>query len=290
MKILHHKRVALAFYYGSRWRIRQLLCLPEKPNLHVLQSGFDQAIERYRRICQTLFPYFQAIPNLNGCVAAEIGAGDCLAAADMILSMGARHVHLLDHKPIVISPLHRAIMDSFASDPILPNKGDILMGNEPVRLNPLKATAHAGLLEAVGLPEPADLIYSFDVLEHVEDLNGFFQRCREYSTPGTIHVHKFDLSGHEFFEDPIPPLDFQTYPDWMFDLIFPKYRRAVGHFADEIFAALKDNGCAIEQVVALRTAEPDYLQKIKPALRSKAQRRSDEILALLDAVVVARQT
>lgn len=52
---------------------------------------------------------------------------------------------------------------------------------------------------------------------------------------GTAHVQKFDFSGHEFPEDPIPPLDFQTYPDWLFNLIVPKYRRAAGHFADEIF-------------------------------------------------------
>jgi hypothetical protein len=207
----------------------------------------------------------------------------------MALGMGARHVHLLDQRAIVVSPLHRAVVDALAADAALPNLGTILADGEPIRLNPQVATAHTGLFESIGLPEPANLVYSFDVLEHVEDLHGFFQRCREISKPGTVHVHKFDLSGHEFFEDPLPPLDFQTYPDWLFNLIFPKYRRATGHFADEIFDALKANGCAIDQIVPLRTAGKDYLRKIRPSLRSKARERDDETLGLLDVIVVARQ-
>jgi hypothetical protein len=290
MILLHRQRVFKAFYYASRWRLKQLLRLPEKPNLHVVQSGLATALERHRRICLTLLPYVQAVSGLRGSVVAEIGSGDCLAAGDMLLGMGARHVHLLDQRPIVVSPRHRAVVDALAADAALPNSGTILAEGEPIRINPQMVTTHTGMFESIGLPEPANLVYSFDVLEHVEDLHGFFRRCREISEPGTVHVHKFDLSGHEFFEDPIPPLDFQTYPDWIFNLIFPKYRRATGHFADEIFDALQANGCAIEQIVPLRTAEKDYLRKIKPSLRSKARHRDDETLALLDVVVVARQT
>ena len=290
MSLLHKQRVLRAFYYASRWRLKQLLGLPEKPNLHVVQSGLATALERHRRICLTLLPYFQAVTELRGSVVAEIGSGDCLAAGDMVLGMGARHVHLLDQRPIVVSPNHRGIIDALAADKSLPNLGTILAEDEQLRLNPQVATPHTGLFESIGLPEPANLVYSFDVLEHVEDLNRFFQRCREISKLGTVHVHKFDLSGHEFFEDPVPPLDFQTYPDWLFNLIFPKYRRATGHFADEIFDALKANGCAIEQLVPLRTAEKHYLHQIKPSLRSKARQRDDETLALLDVIVVARQT
>jgi hypothetical protein len=290
MKLLHKKRAAKAAYYGIRWRLRKLLRLPEKPNLNVVQGDFSQALERHRRICLTLLPYLKSIPSLRGGVAAEIGSGDCLSAADMVLGMGARHVHLLDQRAIVVSSEHKTIAQALSADSHLPNSGHILMRENPTRLDPMKATTHTGLLESATLPEPVDLIYSFDVLEHVEDLHGFFLRCREISQRGAIHVHKFDLSGHEFFEDPVPPLDFQTYPDWLFDLIFPKYRRAVGHLADEIFEAMKANGCIIKTTDALRLADPDYLKAIRPTLRAKARQRDDATLALLDVVVVAQQT
>jgi len=290
MKLLHKKKAAAAAYYGTRWRLRKLLRLPDKPNLNVVQGDFQEAVERHRRICLTLLPYFQSVSELSGCVVAEIGSGDCLSAAGMVLGMGARHVHLLDQRQIVVSHEHKAIAEALSADRHIPNCGHILMKDNPARLDPTKATTHTGLFEAAKLPEPVHLIYSFDVLEHVEDLSGFFQRCREISTPGTIHIHKFDLSGHEFFEDPVPPLDFQSYPDWLFNLIFPRYRRAVGHFADEIFEAMRTNGCIMEQIVPLRTADPTYLETIRPSLRAKARLRNDEILALLDVIVVARQT
>jgi hypothetical protein len=289
MKLLHKRRVARALYYASRWRLKKWLGLSENPNLNVVHGDFQQAVDRHKRVCNTLGPYFRSVPSLEGGIAVEIGSGDCLAAADMLLSMGAKRVHLIDQRPIVISPEHRAIVDALVADQELANSGKILMRGEPARLNSEMAMVHTGLLEAVGLPESADLIYSFDVLEHVEDLDGFFRRCREMSKPGTMHVHKFDLSGHEFFEDPLPPLDFQTYPDWLFNLMFPKYRRAVGHLADEIFDAMRENGFVLEKIISLRTAEDNYISKIKPMLRSKAVSRSNAILSLLDVVVVARQ-
>ena len=94
---------------------------------------------------------------------------------------------------------------------MLPNQGEI-PDTQAIRLNASKATAHQGLLENIGIPEAVDLVYWFDVLEHVEDLNGLFACCAKMLRPGGISLHKFDLSGHEYFEDPLPPLDFQTYP------------------------------------------------------------------------------
>jgi hypothetical protein len=288
VSFLHKKKVARALYYASRWRLKKLLRLPETPNLHVVEGDAQHAINRHKRVCQTLAPYFSTLSQLSDGIAAEIGSGDCLAAADMVLAMGARHVHLIDQQPIIVSPQQRVIIDTLACDELLPNSGCILMPDDPVRLNTQKASTQTGLLEDIGLPEAPDLVYSFDVLEHVEDLRGFFYRCRQMSKPGTLHVHKFDLSGHEFFEDPLPPLDFQTYPSWLFNLIFPRYRRAVGHFADDIIDAMRQSGLHIEQIVSLRTADPAYLEEIWPKLRKEARLHPKSIVSMLDVLVVAK--
>jgi hypothetical protein len=55
------------------------------------------------------------------------------------------------------------------------------------------------------------------VLEHVEDLLGAMTVCFSLMKPGARMVHVTDLGGHGFFEDPMPPLDFQVYPDWLYD-------------------------------------------------------------------------
>ena len=283
----HPQAVARAIYYGQRWRLKRWLGIPDRPRAPVLESGLDQAVERYRRICHTLMPHLASGFPKNF-VAAEIGCGDCLAAADMMLGLGARHVHLVEHQAMPITELHRKALEmSLAPD--LPNRAEILTAESSPSLNPAKATLHTGLLENLSLPEPVDLIYSFDVLEHVEDLDAFFSCCQRSLKPGGLSLHKFDLSGHEFFEDPMPPLDFQTYPRWLYRLMFPRYRRAVGNFADLFFDLMRKNGFEILEIVPLRVAGPNYLSEIRSRLRKEAQLKSDDILKLLDLVIVARK-
>ena len=169
----------------------------------------------------------------------------------------------------------------------LPNKGQLLAPGNPVRLDPQKVTYHLRLLENIRLPEKVDFLYSYDVLEHVEDLEGFFSYCGEVVRPGGVMVHKFDLTGHNLFEDPMPPLDFQAFPTWLFNLILPKYMRAVGHFADEFLEVIEKHGFTDLKVIPIRVADPAYLDEIWPHLRAKARLRDKEIVKLLHLVVVA---
>jgi len=288
-RLLHPKCVWRAFYYGMRWRVRKALRIPEKTNLPVLNSGLDSAVKRHLRICETLLKHLPEKHQIEGRVVAEIGCGDCLAAADMMLGLGASHVHLVEYHRIHVTSLHREILKPLIESPKVPNRGEILTVKDPPTLNPEKATAHQGLLENLQIKEQIDFVYSFDVVEHVEDLDGFFGCCSRMLRPGGLSLHKFDLSGHEFFEDPMPPLDFQTYPTWLFNIIFPKYRRAVGNFADTIFDSMKKNGLEIQAVIPIRTAEPDYLEKIWPKLRKEARRRDRETMALLDVIVLTKK-
>jgi SAM-dependent methyltransferase len=288
-QILHPDRVFQALYYGTRWRLKRLLRIPEKPYADVINGGCDVATKRYRRICETILKNLPESNSLDRGVVAEIGCGDCIAAADMMLGLGARHVHLIEYFPIVVTAAHAEALKPLVDDPMLPNQGEIL-DSDGIGLNATKTTAHQGLLENVGIPELVDLVYSFDVLEHVEDLDGFFACCAKMLRPGGISLHKFDLSGHEYFEDPLPPLDFQTYPTWLFNIIFPKYRRAVGNFADTIMDAMRDHGLAIIGVVPIRKADPNYLDEIWPRLRKEARLRSRVVVSLLDVIVIAQKT
>jgi hypothetical protein len=290
MKVYHPKQSLRALYYGMRWRARRLLRMKEKPNTSVIASGVEKAIERHERVCRTLLRAIHDPALLKGAIVAEIGPGDCLAAADMMLGLGAKHIHLIDYHPIPVNGIQLEILTKLATDATLPNQVDILTADPIPHLRMDKATAHVGLLEDIGIPEPVDLIYSFDVLEHVEDLGGFFGWCGRMTKPQGYQIHKFDLSGHEFFEDPIPPLDFQTHPTWLFNLIFPKFRRAAGHFADEIFNSLTAHGFEIVDIAVLRKADTAYLNRIWPDLRPEAKVRPLNILALLDVVVCARRT
>lgn len=288
-KFTHYEAAFKTGFYGNLKVFKQKLGIKGRPTSRVMHHGTDHAVERYARICQTLLAHIPDPAILKGAIASEIGCGDCFAAADMMLGLGANHVHLVEYLPLELSESNRLALGALVGKEGLPNQGELLEKGDSLRLNSEKATYHQGLLENIRLPQKIDFLYSFDVLEHVEDLEGFFSYCGEIVRPGGIMVHKFDLSGHGLFEDPMPPLDFQTFPRWLFDLIFPKYQRAVGHFADEFLTAMEKYGFTDLKIIPIRVAEADYMSEIWPHLNAKAKKRDKEIVKLLDLVVVAKR-
>jgi len=289
MDLLHPYQVCRAIYYGQRWRLKRFLRIPDRPVNPVVDGDPELAFERHLRICTLLDKSMAALgSDFKGGVACEIGCGDCLSTADLLLGLGFEKIYLIEKKPIVLNDRQSALLMRLASLPGLPNAMTCLVDGDPPVLNN-KVQIIPEYFENAELPEQVDFIFSNDVIEHVEDLGGFFSGCARILKPGGLMLHKFDLSGHEFFEDPLPPLDFQTYPRWLYEFMFPKYRRAVGNFADTIFDEIRKQGLEIADTIPIRTADPSYLSKIWPSLRKAARERSSEIVALLDVVVIVRK-
>ena len=286
-KFTHYKAAFKSGFYGHLTAFKLKYNIRRRPTNRVMHQGIEHAVGRYTRICKTLLTHTPNPESLKDAVVGEIGCGDCFAAADMMLGLDAKHVHLVDFLPLELSESNREALLALVGTDGLPNRGELLDSNGSLQLDPRKASYHQGLLEAIKLPEQVDFLYSFDVLEHVEDLDGFFAYCGQVVRPGGVMVHKFDLSGHGLFEDPMPPLDFQTFPRWLFNLIFLKYQRAVGHFADEFLTAMEKHGFTDLKISPIRVAEQNYLDEIWPRLRREAHERSKETVGLLDLVVVA---
>jgi len=285
----HYRAAIKTAFFGHLTAFKQKHNIRRRPSSRVMHCGIDHAVERYTRICKTLLAHIPDTESLKGAVVSEIGCGDCFASADMMLGLGAKHVHLVEFLPLDLTEGNRAALKILANNTELPNRAELLDEGLLLQLNPLKASYHRGFLESIILPEQVDFLYSFDVLEHVEDLERFFSYCGEVVRPGGVMVHKFDLSGHGLFEDPMPPLDFQTYPKWLFDLIFVKYQRAAGHFADEFIASMEKHGFTDLKIIPIRTADPTYLDEIWPRLRKEAHSRSREIVSLLDIIIIAKK-
>jgi hypothetical protein len=85
--------------------------------------------------------------------------------------------------------------------------------------------------------------------------------CFNLMKPGARMVHVTDLGGYGFFDDPMPPLDFQVYPDWLYSLMCPKYGRATRRPIGEYVASARAAGF---QKVEVRIIE-FVLSAAKPA-------------------------
>lgn len=290
MKNYYHPREAFrALYYGNRWRLKRLLKLKDRAAQPVIEAGASTAAERHARICRIFLRYLPAEIQVSGAVVAEIGCGDCVALADMFLALGAKHVHLVESAPLVLTEQHVKALAPLVEAADLPNRGECFIATPELALDTSKISFHQGFLEQTGLAANVDLLCSHDVLEHVEDLESFFSVCSKTLVDGGTMVHKFDLSGHEYFEDPIPPLDFQTYPDWLYSLMCPKYRRATRQFIDTYLEVMKQNSFEIMNVASIRSADMRYVDDIYPYLRKKARSVPKERIAMLDVVVVSRR-
>ena len=101
--------------------------------------------------------------------------------------------------------------------------------------------------------------------------------------------HNIDFSGHSEFEDPVPPLDFQTYPEWLHNLMYPPFWRATRSFLSEHYQGMSRAGLEHDETWVLRRADPDYLAAIWPRLRRKARSLPPEEVAVLQAVVTSHR-
>ena len=88
----------------------------------------------------------------------------------------------------------------------------------------------------------------------------------------------------------MPPLDFQTYPDWLYRLMYPKYRAATRNLQSVYLDLIRQVGFTVEEVGILRATDFDYIERLRPQLRKPIRGKSAEELKVLDWYVVARKS
>jgi SAM-dependent methyltransferase len=249
-------------------------------------GSLQEAVARYRGICKSVLSELANGPDLKGAHVCELGAGNCLATTALFLGLGAQQVEVFEPNAPVIDSRQQDVLKALRAQGLPLDIHATLIG-APTRLNEDRIKWHLKFVEAEDTRRNADFIFSFSVLEHVEDLLGAMNVCFNLMKPGARMVHVTDLGGHGFFEDPIPPLDFQVYPDWLYSLMYPKYGRATRRPMGEYVASARAAG--FKNVVArpIRLADPVYLESIWPHLNSRIQKAGRDEVRIIEFVLSA---
>lgn len=288
--MLHKRKVILALYYGMRRRLRMALRIPPRAGPPpMLSQPVEQIVQRHGLIARLIQQYTPADLDLTGTAVCEIGAGDCLAGASLFLGKGARHVNIVEVEAPVTNEKQLQVLERLKKEG-LPLDLTIIKANGELHLDGKRVTYHRCYMEHFNSQNAHQLVFSFAVVEHVEDLEDFYASCWRTLRPGGWMLHWIDLSGHQWLEDPVPPLDFQTYPDWLYNLMFLRYQRATRRFFNEHLAAVTDAGFVIREATPTRTADLAYLDRLWPKLRPAAKARPREELQVLEFVLLARKT
>ena len=287
--MLHKKRVLLTTYYAMRRRLRIALGRPPRPQPPpVLSQPLQAVVERHSGIARAALKNMPPGLDFTGKNACEIGSGDCLAAIALMLGLGARHVDVFEINDPVVNDKQVEVLNQLKHQG-LPVHLDLIRRRDQLELDPDRVTFHKGYMETFKGSAVVDFIFSFSVLEHVEDLDAFFRECFRIMTPGAQMLHVIDLGGHNMFEDPLPPLDFQTYPDWLFNLMYPPYYRATRRFVSDYKAAAERMGFKFVEAKPVRTASDQYLDELWPKLRPQAKARPRAEVAVVEFALSARK-
>ena len=272
---------------SARQFARKLLGLKSRPHVPILSLTLHQVLERHTWICEIIRDRFPPSMQWRGHPVCEAGAGDCLAAASMMLGLGASYVTIVEHEPPVDGPKQAAVLSELR-DKGFPCELDILTNDN--KLNTNKFRYIRSYMEKYQGDQSCRLVYSICVGEHVEDLYGFFASCRTALTPEGLTAHYIDLGGHGIFEDPLPPLEFHRYSDLAYGAIYPPYHRATRRFIGDYIKAAEEAGFADIQVIPTRTVESTYIEALRPFLKSRARKARDRDLAVIEFVLIARNT
>ena len=166
--------------------------------------------------------------------------------------------------------------------------GMILKRSSP-QLDAKLVSHHSCHMEHFSAADKYDFLSSFSVIEHVEDLEAFYFSCWKALKREGWMLHIIDLGGHDQFEDPLPPLDFQTYADWLFSLMYPRHYRATRRFLGEHKQAVTHAGFIIKDIKVRRKADPAYLAEIWPELRAAARARPRDEVGVIEFALLARK-
>ena len=284
----HIFRVIKALKGNAIRQTRIRLGIKARPKAPILSRTVDEILGFHSLICRRLVELWPADLRLDGQSVCEIGPGDCLAAAAFFVGKGARHVDLVEHQPPVANEKQLQVLTGLKKMGF-PLAMDLITKESDGRyaLNPHYLTYCKVIMEEYQVANQHALIFSHNVMEHVEDLNGCFKSAYRALRPGGQMLHVVDLGGHGEFEDPLPPLDFQTYPDWLFDSMYPVNERCTRRFLSDYRRAVTQAGFKEVTIRSLRSVEPAYLEVVYPRLRQAARQQPKEDLRVIEFVLTA---
>lgn len=277
-----------ATYFALRRRLRIALGRAARVQPPpVLSQPLEAVVERHRTIAKAAMENMPSGVDLRGKNVCEVGSGDCLAAIALFLGLGARHVDVFEVADPVTNEKQLEVLKELRAEGLPIDLG--VIRTPSMTLDSDRVTFHKGYMENFKGSAVVDFMFSFSVMEHVEDLDGFYRASHRIMTSGAHMLHMVDLGGHDVFEDPLPPLDFQTYSNAMYHLMYPPYHRATRRFIDEHKAAVPRNGFEVLAVKPVRRAGEEYLGELWPKLRGEARSRPRADVGVIEFALTARK-
>jgi hypothetical protein len=214
----------------------------------------DEQLERYA---------FQAVRSLTGALGSvegldivEVGPGDVLTSGLSLLAAGANSYTVIDRfignyqKPEA-KRWYRAVHQAWPR--VFPQQQwpKYLQADAFPERYPERVEILSGAVEETATERKYDVLCSYQVGEHVTDIESFAELNARLLKPNGIGVHRIDFSAHAIWARYADPLTFLRFPEWLWSLMgsnrgLPNRRRHHEFCAAFERAGLKTNVTDLE--------------------------------------------
>lgn len=209
------KNIGMGIPQVRAWRLR-------RPRAGALFGGRDGDLERY-----ALFPLrnlLEVLGGVSGLDILEIGPGDFLTSGLSLMAGGAKSYAVIDRfvgdyeKPEA-KAWYRGIQEAWPR--LFPDLTwpDYLRAEDFPEAFPDRIEILSGTIEEASAPRQYDVVCSYQVGEHVSDINAFAKASALLLKSDGVAVHRVDFGPHDCWSYYQDQLTFLRFPDWLWWLM-----------------------------------------------------------------------
>lgn len=258
------KNAAMGIPKVRNWRL-------QRPRAGARFQGSDEELRRYA--FQSLDLLTATVGGVRGLRVAEIGPGDLLTSGLALLAAGASHYACLDrfagdYDSAQGTQWYHGIERAWSRHyPELPWPSWLSAADFPGGYPDRVTTCDLPVEQAPDLGT-FDLVCSFQVAEHVSDIEAFAEVNRRLLTDDGVAVHRVDFGPHDVWRTYPDPLTFLRFPDRVWRLMGSARGMPNRYRVDELRAAFERAGFQVSihgrELIPAGTVE---VSKLAPRFR-----------------------
>ncbi|MBN2372451.1 class I SAM-dependent methyltransferase [bacterium] len=179
---------------------------------------------------------------------------------------------------------------SYRGDKIERCKNALELNNGNIKINPEKIQYISNMpFEKIDIitEKSCDIIYSFDVLEHVLNVRECFRQMKRFLKPQGYCIHEVDLAGHGEFDDPYHPLDFLRFSPFVWRLMNSNRGAPNRVRFGEYMTIMKEMNFKTVKLIKNKIHDEE-VEKVKPFLFHEFNKLNVEELSVTGFFIVAQ--
>jgi len=281
----------LGLFIGLASRLKKFVLGLKSPRPRMLAlSDYQINLTYDQDILKTIFGLNNKPDFFINKKVLEVGPGPDLMLGLLTLENGASSYQAIDYFPVLSAPpfFYKKISETL-TNPVaikaaqelsssLPNSQEINVSNLSYKI--------LGIEKLGSLQEKYDIIFSKDVLEHIDDLDSAFKAMKQSLTPNGYMIHKVDFQTHTSFIQETDRLNFLRYSENIYKK-FVKFRGGPNRLRlPELIELAKASGFTIEKIYINKEMSESELAKIKPYLSQYYRNLPDSALSPLSAWII----